>query len=70
MFLSIVIPVLSEAQTISLILFSGTILLALGTIDSHLARTSETTKHRDRSSFEEKMPSRDLPACERLYTHR
>jgi hypothetical protein len=70
MFLSVIIPVMNEAQMISLILFSGTILLALATIDSSLARTCETAKNRDSSSFEERMPSRHLPAGERLSTHR
>ena len=70
MFLSVVIPVLNEAQTISLILFSGTILLALRTMDSHLAKTCETARNRERSSFEERMPSRHLPTGERLRAHR
>ena len=70
MFLSVIIPVVNEAQTISLILFSGTILLAIGTIDSYLAKACETARNRDRSSFEERMPSRHLPDGDRLYTHR
>jgi len=70
MFLSVIIPVVNEAQTISLILISGTILLALETIDSYFDRTSETATNRHRSSIEERMPSRHLPAGERLYTHR
>ena len=70
MFLSVIIPVVNEAQTISLILFSGTILLALATIDSLLTKTSETATNRDRSSFEERMPSRHLPPGERLSTRR
>jgi hypothetical protein len=70
MFLSVVIPVLNEAQTISLILLSGTLLLAFAMTDSYLARTCETATNRDRSSFEERMPSRHLPGGERLRGHR
>jgi hypothetical protein len=69
MFLSVVFPVLNEAQTISLILLSGT-LLAFAMTDSYLARTCETATNRDRSSFEERMPSRHLPGGERLRGHR
>jgi hypothetical protein len=71
MCLSLIIPVLNEVQTISLILFFGTILLALETVGSCCpAGTCETAASRNGSRFEEKIPSHHVLAGERHSAHR
>jgi hypothetical protein len=70
MFLSVIIPVLNEVQTISLILFSGTILLALETVGRCLAGTCKTAASRGGSRFDEKMPSHHPLTGERFRAHR